>query len=381
MARVALVCEPPDGGVAEHVVQLALGLEAHGHEAVVFGPPAFSPRDRLAAAGRAFHELDLRRDYAHPHRDFAVVAPLARALRAGGFALVHAHAAKAGVVARLAARRTGHPAVYTPHCFPFVGDVSPVRRRFSSAVERALAARTAAIICVCEDERREALAHGIGRTELEVVYNGCPADNVTVSSDAALLALREGGSTVGAVSVLRRQKSLEVLIRATLRIVAAVPEARVVIVGEGPERPFLEQCARNIGLDRDDRFAFLPYAGPPTRYLHALDLYVLPSAWEAFPIGVLEAQACGVPQVASDVGGVREAVVPATGTLVRPGDPDRLADAVIELLRDPERRAAMASASRSRHAELFTVDRMVAGTAAVYDKVLSNSPPVGGRLR
>ena len=71
-----------------------------------------------------------------------------------------------------------------------------------------------------------------------------------------------------------------------------------------------------------------------------------------------------MPQVATDVGGTREAVTPETGILVPPRDPDALADAVIELLRDDERRARMATASRERHAEHFTLDRMVAGTAA-----------------
>ena len=87
---------------------------------------------------------------------------------------------------------------------------------------------------------------------------------------------------------------------------------------------------------------------------------MLPSSWEAFPIGVLEALACGVPQVATDVGGTREAVTPETGILVPPRDPDALADAVLELLR---RRRAPRADGRSRHAsvhaERFTLERMV----------------------
>ena len=93
---------------------------------------------------------------------------------------------------------------------------------------------------------------------------------------------------------------------------------------------------------------------------------MLPSGWEALPIGVLEALACGVPQVATDVGGTGEAVSAETGVLVPPGDPSALADALVALLGDPARRAAMAEASVARHRERFTVERMVAETAAVY---------------
>jgi glycosyltransferase involved in cell wall biosynthesis len=97
---------------------------------------------------------------------------------------------------------------------------------------------------------------------------------------------------------------------------------------------------------------------------------VLASSWEAFPIGALEALASGVPQVATDVGGTAEAVTAETGVLVPPRDPAALAEAVIALLRDPERRARMSAASRARHADRFGVERMVARTAALYGELL-----------
>jgi glycosyltransferase involved in cell wall biosynthesis len=115
---------------------------------------------------------------------------------------------------------------------------------------------------------------------------------------------------------------------------------------------------------------FLPFAEPPGRFLRALDVYVLPSAWESFPIGILEAQACGVPQVVTAVGGTREAVVPETGLVVPARDPRAIAAAIRELVADPARRARMAAASRRRHAAHYTTERMVAETAAVYDDVL-----------
>jgi glycosyltransferase involved in cell wall biosynthesis len=345
VARIALVCEPPDGGVAEHVRQLALGLPAHGHEAVVFGPD----------------ELPFRRDYRHPQRDARALVALARALR--GFDLVHGHAAKAGVIARLAAAAARRPAVYTPHCFPFAVPDAPARRAFGLAVERALAPLTDAIVCVCEQERGVAIAARVRpRGRLAVIHNGCPA--CAGAADPELVRLRDHGPVVGAVAVLRRQKRIDVLLAAAPRILDAVPGASVVVVGDGPEGEALRAAA-------DPRVVFLPFRGPAARHLQALDVFVLPSDWEAFPIAVLEAQACGVPQVAADVGGTREALVPDTGTLVPPRDADALASAVVALLREPGRRAAMGEASRRRHAERFTVARMVAETAAVYDSVLA----------
>jgi glycosyltransferase involved in cell wall biosynthesis len=365
VARVALVCEPPDGGVAEHVAQLALGLGDHGHEAIVLGPAAFAPAARLAAAGCEPLTLDFKRDYGHPASDARVLAALVRILRGGRFDLVHAHAAKAGVLARAAAVLAGVPAVYSPHCFPFVGEVSGARRVFALIVERLLARRTAAVVCVCEAERELASASGIvPRASLAVVRNGCPPCE-PVEPEPALAAARARGPVVGCVTALRRQKRLDVLIAAAPRVLAAVPDATIAVVGDGPESARLRARAATLRVP----ILFLPYRPPSARALAALDVYVLSSGWEALPIAVLEAQACGVPQVATDVGGVREAVTPETGVLVPAGDPAALADAVIGLLGDPVRRDAMAAASRDRHATCFTVERMVAETAEIYDAI------------
>ena len=299
---------------------------------------------------------------------------VARALRRERIDLVHAHAAKAGVIGRLAARLTGRPALYTPHCFPFVGELPAARRRFALAVERALAPRTAGIVCVCEDERDVARAHGIAAPELVVIHNGCPPCDADVEPDPRLVALANGRPLVGAVTVLRKQKAIEVLLEAAPAVLAAVPEACIAIVGDGPERDALGARAAALGLAGDERVAFVPFTGPPARHLRALDVYVLPSAWEAFPIGVLEALACGVPQVATDVGGTREAVVPETGLLVPPRDPGALARALTRMLQDAPGRRAMGGASRDRHARRFGLEPMLDATAALYGRVLAQVP-------
>ena len=166
MARIAIVCEPPDGGVAEHVFHLIRGLPAHGHEAVLFAPAEFK-----YAAELPMRVLPFRRDYSHPHEDARSLGRLYRAL--DGFDLVHSHSAKSGVIGRVAAKLRRLPSVYTPHGFPFVGEMSEARRTFGVVMERALDPITDATICVCEFERDLARKNGL-KARLEVVHNGCP---------------------------------------------------------------------------------------------------------------------------------------------------------------------------------------------------------------
>ena len=376
MPRCLLVFEPPDGGVAENVLQLARGLPAHGWQPVVAGPAASVIYDELEAAGVAVHRLAMRRGYGRPDRDARSVRELAAVLARERFDLVHAHAAKAGVLGRLAARRARVPAVYSPHCFPFVGPWGIGRRAFSVTVERALGRRTGAILCVAEAERREALARGVApAARLHVIHNGsapCPSG---LEPDEELATFAAGGPLAATLSVLRPQKGVHHFIEAAPAILAAVPDARLAVIGNDvvgvePLRPRLEARARELGLD--GRLRFFDFRPPPARQLQDVHVFVLPSDWEAFPISILEAMACGVPQVVTDVGGSAEAVAGGeTGVVIPPGDPARLADAVAGLLADAPLREAMGAAARERHAERFGLERMVARTASLYDAVVA----------
>jgi glycosyltransferase involved in cell wall biosynthesis len=106
-------------------------------------------------------------------------------------------------------------------------------------------------------------------------------------------------------------------------------------------------------------------------YLRALDLFVLPSAWEALPIAILEAMACGVPVLATSVGGVPEAIdAGLTGELVPPHDPDALAGALARLMADPDQLRSLGARAAQVARERFSVDTMVDATAAVYGRLL-----------
>ena len=218
-----------------------------------------------------------------------------------------------GAVARV-------PVVYSPHCFPFIGEFGAARRIFATTVERALAPLSDRIICVCEDERRQARRAGIAERRLAVVRNGSAPCPVDLEADEATRLFAGDGPLVASVAVLRRQKRVDVLIDAAPSILASAPHAKVAVIGDGPQRDELTARAARLGLDREPRFAFLPFVSS-TAHLAAIDVFVLPSSWEALAIALLEALACGMPTVATDVGGSSEVVVSETGILVPPGIP------------------------------------------------------------
>jgi glycosyltransferase involved in cell wall biosynthesis len=370
MRRVLLVFEPPDGGVPAHVLELARGLGEHGWSPLVAGPAQGAAYEEFERAGVRAIRLPMGREL-DPLAYASSLRRLVGLMRGGRFDLVHAHSSKAGVLARLAADATRTPAVYTPHCFAFARPGPRFATAGVVAIERALAALTRAVLCVAQDERRLALHHRVAPAErLHVVHNGCAACDGAATPDPELAAFAGSGPLAACVTVLRPQKAVDTFVRAAPEVLRAVPEARLAVVGNGEMRPSLEREARELGLD--GRFGFFAFRPPAVRQLRQLDVFVLPSAWEAFPISLIEAMACGVPQLATAVGGTPEAVRDGeTGLLCPPRDPAALARALVALLSDPQRRERMAKASRERHAEAFTVERMVASTAAVYEAALS----------
>ncbi len=363
MPRCLLVFEPPDGGVAMHVAALAQALPAHGWSVLVAGPAEAIVYPELEHAGVELVRLPIGRAL-RPRPYGSALRQLTRL--AASVDLVHGHSSKAGAIARVAALRAHTPCVYTPHCYGFVGPVGAKRKLAATAIEGALGRVTAATICVADEERRLAARYRVTpRERLHVVHNGCPPCADGAAPLPALAALAAEGPLAACVTVLREQKGVDVFLDAAPLVLERRPDARLAVVGNGDLRGPLEAQAAALGLG--PRLRFVDFEPPAARALASLDVFVLPSRWEAFPISVLEALACGVPQVATAVGGTAEAVAEGvTGLLCPPEDAAALADRIVALLGDAERRERMAAASRARHAELFTLERMTVGTAEVY---------------
>jgi glycosyltransferase involved in cell wall biosynthesis len=365
---VLQVAQPEDGGVAEHVLKLSLGLQERGWPVQAAVPPTSTIREPLKAAGVPVHDVPMTR--APGAGDLGAARRLRMIDRGEGFGIVHGHSSKAGALVRGALRRPGR-LVYTPHCFPFLAEFDRLRKVVYTTAEQALVPRTGRIIGVCEWEReraREAL-RGV-ESRMDVVLNGvdgCPPGE----AHPALVEWKGDLPLAAMIAVLRPQKDPLGLVRAAARLGGGdgEPVARVAIVGNGELAGAVEQEIRRCGVG--DRVRLFPFEGDVTPYLKAIDLFVLPSAWEAMPFAVLEAMACGLPVLATDVGGVPEAVEHgATGELVPARHPAALGDALARMLVDPARLHALGRRGAEVVADRFGVDRMVDETAEIYERLL-----------
>jgi glycosyltransferase involved in cell wall biosynthesis len=372
MRRCLHVFSSPDGGVPEVVKWLSLGLHERGWESWVAGPERASVYPVLEASGIPLVRLPFRGGHAHPRADAAVVRSLISLMRKHRFDVVHMRSDKAGSLGRLAARAAGLPAVYDPAGWSFHPAFrNRIGEQFSLAVERALAPHTDAIICVSEAERRLALERLGPVSDVYVVHNAAPEDGAKLPKDVQLDALARQGPLAGCIAVLGPVKCVDLFVSSAPHVFAQLPSARLAVIGNGPLRSQLQRQAQALRVD--ERVRFFDFQRPSARQLQSLDVVVSASRYEAFGIGLAEAMACGVPQVATAVGGVPEVVEHGeTGFLCPPCDHVQLAQRIVQLLSDPDLRSRMAAASRKRHRRLFGIERMVAETAAVFDRVAAN---------
>lgn len=200
------------------------------------------------------------------------------------------------------------------------------------------------------------------------VYNGVNTKKFCANRSARPTLLREFGwaenaCVVGTVSRLAPEKGIAYFVEAANQLARILPDARFLVVGEGPLRADLyaratTNAVRFVGLRED-----IP------ELLNAMDIFVLPSLAEAFGIAALEAMGCALPVVASDVGGLRELVAEnETGYRVPPGDAGAITGAVLSLCSDPSRRQACGERGRARVLEHFTLERQAQAMQAILER-------------
>ncbi|MFL6280850.1 MAG: glycosyltransferase [Vicinamibacterales bacterium] len=310
----------------------------------------------------------------HLHGAAAIVAFLVRFLRTHEIDILHTHRYKDTVLGTVAAKLAGvSKVVRTVHGLPEpLRGWERMRFRAYGALET-MALRTFAdrVIAVSEDLAQSLRTAGHRRSAVMAIHNGIDLSQVRSTRDAGdvrrelgLPADAVGFGTLGRLSAVKGQASL---LRAAQRVLRQEPNARFLLVGDGPLYHDLVTTAIRLGIDHACVFAGARHDTPDL--LAAMDVFVLPSLHEGIPMALLEAMALGKPVVATAVGGVPEIVSHrANGLLVAGRDDRALADSCLELARTPGLRVALGSAARRTIAENFSHE---IGGQALVDAYLS----------
>ncbi|MGH7456446.1 MAG: glycosyltransferase, partial [bacterium] len=221
-------------------------------------------------------------------------------------------------------------------------------------------------------ERIRVVANGVDLSRFDLSRNGIDYK--------ARLGLPPEALVFGAVGRLVPVKAYPLLLKAGKLVFRGIPQAHLVIVGDGPLRNELLQLARDYNML--DRVHFLGARKDVQEILRALDVYVLCSESEGMSNTILEAMASGRPVVATAVGGNPELVIDGeTGLLVRPDHPHRLATAIMKLLREPECRRRLGRCGRQRVEKQFSLDGMVRNYAKVYLELFARHFKLNGSLQ
>ena len=232
------------------------------------------------------------------------------------------------------------------------------------------------VYTVSQDMKRKILRGRTPEERIRVIHTGL--DLTAFDAGAAReevrrrLGFTDRHLVAGTVSRLFREKGHTYLLDALHQLAGRFPELRLLIVGSGDQRAALEAQARRLGIE--DRVVFTGFYEDLAGALRAMDIFCQPSIdHEGFPTSVLEAQAAGLPVIASDIGGTGETLhCGVTGLLVPPAQAAPLADALATLAAEPERRRAMAAAARPWIAQSFTLEDMVSQMTRTYHEALEH---------
>ena len=300
-----------------------------------------------------------------PGNDWRMPLELARLLRALRVDIVHTRNAEPFFYGMVAARLAGVPVViHSEHGRTF--PEKPLRAR----VQRWLLSGASAAFCVSERLKEDLVRElGVSPERFEVIHNGVDIERFRSARCSGERRPADVGVVIGSVGRLAAVKNYPLLLEALARL-PALPPARLLLVGEGAERPSLQALAAKLGLA--GRVQFAGHRDDVPQALREMDVFVLPSTSEGMSNTLLEAMAAGVATVASDAGGNSEIIVSEVSGLLFPSaDVAALAAQLGRLIGDPALRGRLARAAAARVKVEFSIEAMIRRYEQLYQRVWS----------
>jgi glycosyltransferase involved in cell wall biosynthesis len=344
-----------------------LHRERFDYEFAYFTPWKDDVVPAFVDAGLPIQCLDIRSD-----TSLNAVAKVRRLLRQGEYDLVHTHSPLPSAIARVMA--SGAALVHTEHSLP------GSRNRLTRLANRLTYPLCDVVISVSQIVE-EAVASGWPTPRSTKVIHGgidqsalAAVTEAEVSEARASLNIPPGDLVVGNVAHLRSQKGHDTWLETARAVISEVPNTTFVVVGREKETGYQDMLERRTAeLGISEKVLFTGFKPDPYPFLAAFDVFLMASEFEGFPIALVEAMALGRPVVATDVGGVAEALgSEGSGLLAPPGDVQSLATHVVDLLEDGARRRELGARAQARARTEFSITRMVELVERTYDELLSD---------
>ncbi|HRJ76987.1 MAG TPA: N-acetyl-alpha-D-glucosaminyl L-malate synthase BshA [Planctomycetota bacterium] len=373
--NIGILCYPTHGGSGVVASELGAALAERGHNVHVISY-ALPFRFQSYRSNLTYHEVEVSAYplFKYPPYDLAMAGTIMEVAEANGLDLLHAHYAIPHAISGILARemlRNGRPEmklVTTLHGtdITIIGQQRVYKKVTSFGI-----ARSDRVTCVSHELRSRTL----GLLE-------CDADHVEVlpnfidvrrfvpgcCPDKRRQLGRHDEKIILHVSNFREVKRPRDMIHAFARVVGKI-NARLALVGDGPELAACKELVEKLGLRR--QVSFIGTYDAIWELMPQADLFYLPSEYESFGLSALEAMACGVPVVASHTGGLPEVVTSGqTGILVPVGDIQVHADAMIELLSDDTKRKAFGAAAREVAVGRFALEKILPQWESLYERTL-----------
>nr|WP_100639802.1 glycosyltransferase [Marinobacter salexigens] len=353
------------GGTEQVIRQLVEGMRSEGIESEILcidghiGPIG----EALQQSGILVHAIARKQGF-----DWSLIAAIRKRVREGCFDVVHCHQYTPWVYGWLGALGTSGKVVFTEH-----GRFYPDRYRYKAALINPVFALLTPAIVAISSATRDALARYefIPKYKVRIIYNGI---SPLVSDEEAVRKLRKelgipnGAYVVGTVSRLDPVKNQAMMLRTFKMLLEERPDSWLLIVGDGPSRPMLENMAEKLGIAH--RTSFTGFVNAPVHHLAMMNIFLLSSFTEGTSMTLLEAMSLGIPTVATNVGGNPEILEDGgSGVLVPSDDAASFHQAILLLTTDEDSRKEKSKAATSAFRNRFSSEIMADQYATIYRSI------------
>lgn len=351
------------GGITSYLMTVAAGLRENGHQVWIVSSGG-NTEESFRSMGVTLVTMPIKTKSELSWRIYAALKPIADLIHREKIDVIHAHTRITQVMGYFLQRRTGCAFITTCHGF--------FKPRFFRRIFPCWGQRVIAISKAVEDH----LVHDfrVPKERVVLVESGVDTKQFYVASLNEKQSIRNkfrftNEKLIGMVARFSEVKGQDILIRAAPLIFQAIPNARILLIGEGKTEGELRSLVAELRLE--EKVLFYPIVNRTQEVLGMLDVFVMPSRQEGLGLSVMEAQAAGLAVVASNVGGLPTLVKDGhTGYLFSSGSESELAKKIVRLLNDSEGAQRMGHAARENVLAEHSAERMVGQIEGIYREVM-----------